>query len=154
MSDALSRGAKSRDEGHGANVVTAGAAGDLSLGGLRGRTAPLPPASGVTQGAAHPLVVAGARDRIRRHGFSARFVHWSVAVSTVLLMFSGFGQMPMYARYKVDQLPLLGWSSDFDIAIVMHYLAALLLILAVTYHIAVHLLRREFGILPRRGDLK
>lgn len=101
----------------------------------------------------HPLVVADGT-KVKRHGFSARFVHWTVALSTILLVFSGFGQMPMYQRYKVDQLPLLSWSSDFDIVIVVHYLAAAALVLAAIYHVVVHGLRKEFAILPRRGDFK
>jgi cytochrome b subunit of formate dehydrogenase len=102
----------------------------------------------------HPLVIPGERPRVKRHGFSARFVHWSVALSTIALLFSGFGQMPMYARYKVDQLPFMGWASNYDVVIVMHYVAAAVLALAVTYHIALHAVRRDFDILPRRGDLK
>jgi formate dehydrogenase gamma subunit len=102
----------------------------------------------------HPLVVPGERAKVKRLSASARFVHWTVALSTVALVFTGLGQMPMYARYKVDQLPLLGWSSDFDIAITIHYVAAAALILAAVYHVALHGLRRDFDILPRRGDVK
>lgn len=93
-------------------------------------------------------------DKIRRHGFSVRFVHWTVAVSTFLLIFSGMGQMPIYKRYMVDQLPGLGWTSDYSITLAIHYWAAAALILAVVYHLVYHGLRRDFAILPRRGDVK
>jgi formate dehydrogenase gamma subunit len=123
---------------------------------------PAPPVEAVAEGQAtpafaapldHPLVVPGEQPKLKRHGFSARFVHWSVALSTIVLLFSGFGQMPMYARYKVDQLPLMGWASDYDIVIVLHYVAAAVLVLAVTLHIALHFMRGS-DILPRRGDVK
>jgi len=93
-------------------------------------------------------------DAIRRHGFSGRFVHWTVALSTIVLLASGLGQLPLARRYMVDTLPLLGWSSDFGVTLTLHYAAAAGLILAVTYHVVLHGLRREFAILPRRGDLR
>lgn len=91
---------------------------------------------------------------IRRHGFSGRFVHWSVALSTLVLLVSGLGQLPLARRYMIDALPLLGWSSDFGVTLTLHYAAATLLILAVTYHVVLHAVRREFAIVPRRGDLR
>lgn len=92
-------------------------------------------------------------DKIRRHGFSGRFAHWSVALSTIVLVVSGLGQLPLARRYMVDTLPLLDWTSDFGVTLVLHYAAAAVLVLGVTYHVAVHSIRREFDILPRRGDL-
>jgi formate dehydrogenase gamma subunit len=92
--------------------------------------------------------------KVQRHSPSVRFVHWSVVVSTFVLIFSGFGQMPMYARYYLDTLPGLWWSSDYSVTLPMHYIAAAVLMFAVGYHIVFHLMRKEFGILPRRGDIK
>lgn len=92
--------------------------------------------------------------KVKRHGFSVRFVHWTVTLSTFVLLFTGFGQMPVYRRYMVDRLPGLAWSSDFAVTLKLHYLAAAVLIFAVAYHITYHLIRRDFAILPRRGDLK
>ncbi|MDN5292956.1 MAG: hypothetical protein PWQ31_261 [Eubacteriales bacterium] len=92
--------------------------------------------------------------KVKRHGFSVRFVHWTVTLSTFVLLFTGFGQMPIYRRYMVDRLPGLAWSSDFAVTLKLHYLAAAVLIFAVAYHITYHLIRRDFAILPRRGDLK
>ena len=93
-------------------------------------------------------------NKMRRHGFSVRFAHWTVAVSTFLLILSGMGPMPIYKRYMVDQLPGLGWVSDYSITLLIHYWAATALILAVVYHLVYHGLRRDFDILPRRGDVK
>lgn len=93
-------------------------------------------------------------EKIKRHSLSVRFVHWSVAISTFLCIFSGFGQMPVYKRYKIDQLPGLAWTSDFSVTLLIHYIAAIVLIFAVAYHIVYHLIRKEFSILPRRGDFK
>ena len=91
---------------------------------------------------------------LKRHGFSTRFVHWAVAVSTIVLVLSGLGQLPLFHRYMVDELPYPGWTSDFNITLLIHYSAAMLLAFAAIYHAVVHTLRREFSIVPRRGDFK
>ncbi len=93
------------------------------------------------------------RGTVKRHGLSVLLVHWTVAVSTFVLIFSGLGQMPLYGRYMVDRIPGLSWTADFSVTLVIHYWAAALLIGAVAYHLVFHGIRREFDMLPRRGDL-
>ncbi len=92
--------------------------------------------------------------RIKRHGLSVLLVHWTVALSTFVLIFSGFGQMPLYKRYMVDQLPGLSWAGDFSVTLLIHYWAAALLMAAVAYHLVFHGIRRDFDMVPRRGDLR
>lgn len=94
------------------------------------------------------------QSKVQRHGFHALFVHWTVAVSTLLLIVSGFGQMPMYKRYKIADLPGLGWTADYSFTIVIHYLAAAILLFAVAYHIVYNGMRKKYSILPRKGDVK
>lgn len=101
-----------------------------------------------------PEKILPQQNKVQRHGFSVPFTHWTVALSTLLLIFSGFGQMPMYRRYMVYKIPGLWWSAEFNITLMMHYLAAAALIFAVFYHIVFHLLRKDSGIIPRRGDVK
>jgi len=52
------------------------------------------------------MTKVAVKKKIKRHGLSVIFVHWAVAISTFVLIFSGFGQMPLYKRYMVDHLPL------------------------------------------------
>ena len=94
------------------------------------------------------------RGKIKRHGLSVILTHWLVALSTFVLIFSGFGQMPLYGRYMVDRIPGLSWASDFSITLLIHYWAAAVLIGAVAFHLVYHVIRRDFDILPRRGDLR
>ncbi|PKM81574.1 MAG: hypothetical protein CVU89_08755 [Firmicutes bacterium HGW-Firmicutes-14] len=96
----------------------------------------------------------GNTPQIERHCLTVRFIHWTVTLSTFLLIFTGFGQMPVYRRYMVDQLPGMAWTSDFAVTLNLHYIAAAVLIFASVYHLVYHGLRRDFSILPRRGDLK
>jgi cytochrome b subunit of formate dehydrogenase len=95
-----------------------------------------------------------SRQTLKRHDLVVPVVHWLVALSTFALFFSGFGQMPMYRRYMVDRLPGLAWSSDFGVTLIIHYVAAMVLLFAAVLHLVYHGVRREFDILPRRGDLK
>ncbi|GFN21820.1 MAG: cytochrome b/b6 domain-containing protein [Thermoanaerobacteraceae bacterium] len=95
-----------------------------------------------------------ANGRVKRHSGLVRFVHCSVVLSTFLLIFSGLGQLPLYKRYMVDRLPGLSWSSDFGITLIIHYAAAAWLVFAVALHVAYHAARKEFDLIPRRGDFK
>ncbi len=92
--------------------------------------------------------------KVLRHPATVRLIHWTITVSTFLLIFTGFGQMPVYKRYMVDQVPGLAWSSDFSVTLIIHYLAAIALVFAAVFHVVYHGLRRDFHILPRRGDLR
>ena len=98
-------------------------------------------------------ILASAK-RVQRHGLVERLIHWSVAISTFVLLFSGFGQMPLYKRYMVDTLSGLAWTSDFDVTLNIHYIAAIVLLFAVIYHLVYHGLKKEHGIIPKKGDLK
>ncbi|WP_028307906.1 formate dehydrogenase subunit gamma [Desulfitibacter alkalitolerans] len=93
-------------------------------------------------------------NKVKRHSLSVILVHWSVAISTLLLLFSGFGQMPMYRRYGLVNVPGFSWSDNFVINSQIHYAAAIVLLLAVTYHIIYHVSLKQFDIFPKRGDLK
>ena len=91
--------------------------------------------------------------KITRHSRTVRLTHWTVAMSGIVLLFSGFGQMPMYKRYNIIKLPLMSWSGNFEITLLLHYLGATVFTAAVFFHIAYHIRRREFGIVPRKGDI-
>lgn len=92
--------------------------------------------------------------RITRQSLSNRIIHWLIAFSTVILLFTGFGQMPMYPRYGVSALPGLAWAANYNLTLSFHYAAGAILVFAGVYHLVYHLIRREFDLLPRRGDLK
>jgi len=91
---------------------------------------------------------------VARHDNAVRLTHWAVAVSGLVLIFSGFGTMPLYGRFYVNELPGLGWSSDYLIQQVIHYVAAMLFTAAVFFHLVFHLRRREFAAIPQKGDAK
>ncbi|MDR1911399.1 MAG: cytochrome b/b6 domain-containing protein [Helicobacteraceae bacterium] len=91
---------------------------------------------------------------IERQSLSNRVTHWAIAISVFGLIFSGIGQLPAYKRYMLSDLPALGWTANYIVTLWLHYFFAIILLAASVYHIAVHSLRREFDIAPKRGDLK
>lgn len=98
---------------------------------------------------------ARGRKRILRQPAINRLVHWLVALSTFSLFFSGFGQLPLYKRYMLADLPGLAWTADYSVTLLLHYLGAAILLFALGLHLAYHgLVRRAFGFIPRRGDVR
>lgn len=91
---------------------------------------------------------------VLRHSLTVRLTHWLVAISGILLVFSGFGEMPMYKRYNVVKLPGMAWTSDFNTMLIIHYVAAVVFTASVVFHIIYHIRRKEFAAVPQKGDTK
>lgn len=91
--------------------------------------------------------------KILRHDGTVRIVHWLIALSCIILVFSGFGQMPLYKRYMITDVPGLTWTADYFITLKMHYIAALILTFASVWHVVYHGIRHDNGLIPRKGDL-
>ena len=92
--------------------------------------------------------------QIERQSLSNRIVHALVATSMFGLFFTGLGQMPVYKRYMINEVPFMAWTADYNITLWLHYFFGVLLIGVAFYHVAYHLMRKEFDIIPRRGDMK
>lgn len=93
-------------------------------------------------------------NHVRRHSLTVRINHWMVALSGLVLLFSGFGELPMYQRYNLTKLPGLTWSGDFGLNLVIHYLAAMVFLAAAFFHAVYHLRRGEYAAWPKKGDLR
>ena len=61
---------------------------------------------------------------------------WLYLMTVIFLVLSGFGQMPIFKRYYIADIPGLGWLAEFFITHYIHYLAAILF-LALTAHMIV-----------------
>lgn len=62
-----------------------------------------------------------------------RIVSVIFGISAVLAVFTGFGNMPLYKRYYIADIPGLGWSGDFFTNLHVHYIAGSLLLAAAVY---------------------
>lgn len=92
-------------------------------------------------------------EKVLRHSLTVRLTHWIIAFSGIILLFSGFMQLPMGKRYNIIKIPGLVWAGNFEVTLLVHYLSAAIFTAAVFFHIFYHLRRKEFGIVPRPGDL-
>lgn len=72
-----------------------------------------------------------------------------VYIATFILMaFSGFGQMPIFKRYYLSDVPGMGWSADFYLTHYIHYIGAIFLLGLFAYVIMDFILsgRKEFSL--------
>ncbi len=91
--------------------------------------------------------------KVKRQSVVNRLIHWAIALSIFSLFVSGFGQMPIFKRYGVADLPGMAWMANYATTLAIHYVATAVLLFAASFHLLYHSLRREFGLWPRRGDL-
>ena len=81
--------------------------------------------------------------RINNNALLKRIYPFVIAIA----LFTGFGNMPLYKRYFISDLPGMGWSSNFYINLYIHYLAGALLLGIAVYlgliHLKIHLAERR-----------
>ena len=72
-------------------------------------------------------------------------VRWYYLITVIFLLLSGFGQMPIFKRYYIADIPGLGWLAEFFITHYIHYLAAISFLAFAAYVFMDYLLsRRKF----------
>jgi formate dehydrogenase gamma subunit len=91
---------------------------------------------------------------ILRHSPIELIEHWALAISGFVLIFSGFGELPMYKRFMVTQIPGLAWTGDFFINLKIHYLAGMVFVSVMVFHAIYHGWLKHEGLLPKKGDFK
>jgi len=82
----------------------------------------------------------GSLDRM---SLKNRTLHYGYMALILILVLSGFGQMPIFKRYYIADIPGLGWLAKFYVTHTLHYLGAVLLIGALVYVLANFLLMRR-----------
>lgn len=66
------------------------------------------------------------------------YLKWAYRVAIAVALFTGIGNMPMWGRYFVADIPGFGWAGDFFVNIYVHYLAGALLLAISSYRIVVY----------------
>jgi hypothetical protein len=74
---------------------------------------------------------------------SNRSVRYVYLITVILLTLTGFGQMPIFKRYYIADIPGLGWLAQFYVTHYIHYLAAILFLALVAYVIVDHLMLQK-----------
>ena len=60
-------------------------------------------------------------------------VRWFYLATIFFLTLSGFGQMPIFKRYYIADIPGLGWLAEFYVTHYIHYLGAILFLTLAAY---------------------
>jgi len=68
---------------------------------------------------------------------------WFYLIAVFFLALSGFGQMPIFKRYYIADIPGLGWLAEFFITHYIHYLVAILFLAFTAYMIIDYLLSQR-----------
>ncbi len=71
-------------------------------------------------------------------------------LAMALTAFTGFGQMPIFKRYYISDIPGMAWSADFYATHFLHYLGATVLLGLFAYFILDYILtgRKQFRLTP------
>jgi hypothetical protein len=67
----------------------------------------------------------------------------SFAITLFFSALTGFGQMPIYKRYYLADLPGLGWLAQFYLTYLLHYVSAIILMAIIAYAVTDYLLRHR-----------
>ncbi|UCZ52466.1 cytochrome b/b6 domain-containing protein [Bacillus shivajii] len=94
------------------------------------------------------------KEKVYRQPLPNRFVHWLTAISIFMLIITGLGQMPLYGRYLIYQPFGTQWLTSYELTLWVHYIFAAVLVFIVFYHIVYHVIKKEFDIVPKKGDVK
>ncbi len=78
-----------------------------------------------------------------------RAVRWAFRGLVFVLALTGFGQLPIYNRYYLSDLPGLGWLADYWATRLVHYAAAAGFLALLAYAATLFLAARR----PRRSRL-
>lgn len=66
------------------------------------------------------------------------YVKAAYLAALAVALFTGIGNMPMWGRYFVADIPGFGWSGNFFINLYIHYLSGALLLAISTYYIILY----------------
>jgi len=70
-------------------------------------------------------------------------IRYFYLITVFFLVLTGFGQMPIFKRYYIADIPGFGWLARFYVTHYIHYLAAILILALVTYSIIDYLILQK-----------
>lgn len=68
-----------------------------------------------------------------------RMIMFVYRFSLFMLVITGFGQMPIFKRYYIADIPGLGWLAQFYTTHLLHYIFAVFFVASITYYSALYL---------------
>lgn len=91
--------------------------------------------------------------KIKRYGAIIRLEHWVVALSGIMLIFTGLGCLPLFKRYYITEIPGFAWTANFYTITKLHYIFAIFFVFAVVFHLFYHALRKILGFYQKKETL-
>ena len=79
-----------------------------------------------------------------------RIMRYLFLASVFLMALTGFGQMPIYKRYYMADIPGFGWLANFYTTRYVHYLGAALLLALLSYFLFDYFFLRRNNLKPTR----
>ena len=67
-------------------------------------------------------------DRSRKLSGTEKTLKGVYLLALTVMAFTGFGQMPIFKRFYIADIPGMGWSADFFLTHTIHYLGAIFLL--------------------------
>ncbi len=64
-------------------------------------------------------------------------------LSLIVLVFTGFGQLPLFKRYYISSIPGMAWSADFYTTLFIHYVAGTVFVFLCVYYLTLYLTRKR-----------
>ena len=75
-----------------------------------------------------------------------RWMHWVYGAVVAIVLFTGFGNMPLWGRYYIADIPGLGWSGNFYVNLQVHLLIGAVLLSLATYFLTAYIYARRDGV--------
>lgn len=72
-----------------------------------------------------------------------KIMRYLYRVTIFFLVLTGFGNMPIFKRYYIADVPGLGWLAEYYVTLYIHYLFAILLIGIISYIIIEYLVTQR-----------
>ena len=87
-------------------------------------------------------------DNSYRLSVGKRVLRWAYILTLFVMALTGFGQMPIFKRYYISDIPGMGWLAKFYVTHYIHYLGAIFLFILLAYFITDYFLsgRKEFSL--------
>ena len=86
---------------------------------------------------------------------TSRWAAYLYILTLFFMALTGFGQMPIYNRYYLSDIPGLGWLANFYVTRNIHYLGAIILLVLLFYGLFDFLFSRKRRLrLSRTGLLR
>jgi hypothetical protein len=79
-------------------------------------------------------------DSCKQSYWGVRVLKGAYILLLIVMAFTGMGQMPIFKRYYIADIPGMGWSADYFLTHYIHYLGAASLLALFSYVAADYLL--------------